>query len=133
MTNATFTTAPITHQVGAVVERNRFVVLAGGKLEHCTAAKKPYGHVGQAGAPAGVRAPGDVTAGRPDYLAVNCFPCVVDVDVATGAVFAVGDPVHTAADGKAAKSGGKIAGIALSTGKNGRVRVSLFHPAATAD
>lgn len=126
MTNAVFSTGPITKEVSALVHKFRFVELTNDKVAEATGAKLPYGYVRQAAAPQ-VREENGLAYGLPEHVAVVTHQAVVDVETAEES-FAVGATVYAAAEGKAAASGTVAVGIAERDVQNGRVRVHMFHP-----
>ncbi|WP_312099004.1 hypothetical protein [Corynebacterium dentalis] len=128
MTNAVFTTGPVTKKVTAKVEKFRFVDLAAEGVKHASGTALPYGYVRQTAAPV-ARAEGDVSYGLPDIVAVVTHQAVVEVATAE-TKFTPGAKVYAAADGKAAASGTIAVGLAEGDVANGRVRVHMFHPAA---
>lgn len=128
MTNAVFTTGPVTKKVTAKVEKFRFVDLTADGVKHAAGTALPYGYVRQTAAPV-ARAEGDVSYGLPDIVAVVTHQAVVEV-ATDEASFTVGAKVYAAADGKAAASGTIAVGLAEGDVANGRVRVHMFHPAA---
>lgn len=130
MTNAVFTTGPITKRVSAPVKKFRFVDLSDGKVKLAEGKTLPYGYVRQDAAPE-AREINDIAHGVPDVVAVVTHQAVVDVDT-DAKDFKPGDKVFVAAEGKAAKTGTVAVGLAEREVANGRIRVHMFHPAALA-
>lgn len=128
MTNAVFTTGPITKTVAAPVKKFRFVDLVEGKVKLAEGKALPYGYVRQDAAPV-KREDNDLSYGLPESVAVVTHQAVVDVET-DAKDFKVGDKVFVAAEGKAAKTGTVAVGLAEREPRNGRVRVHIFHPAA---
>lgn len=126
MSNPSFSTGNLSKEVGAPVAPFRFVSLVEGKIQHADGTKVPYGAVSAAGAPKANRADNDLSFGVPHLIRVHASQCVVEIETAD--TFAVGDLVYVAANGKAAKTGTAVAGLAERKTTNGRVRVHLFHP-----
>lgn len=130
MTNAVFSTGPVTKEVAALVHKFRFVDLVDGKVLEAAGTALPYGAVRQSAAPE-ARAENDVAYGLPSIVAVNTHQAVVDIETDDTA-FTVGALVYVAAEGKAAATGTVAVGIAERDVRNGRVRVHMFHPLALA-
>lgn len=130
MTNAVFSTGPVTKFVASKVEPYRLVDIAEeGKVAHAKGDKLPYGAVAQNAAPK-AREDNDISYGLPDNVAVNTHQAVVLVECAD--TIPVGDKVFAAADGKVSKTGEVAVGISEGAGHSGTVRVHLFHPAGLA-
>jgi len=130
MSNPTFFTGNLTKEAGAPVTPFRFVSLKDGRVQHADGSAVPYGAVTAAAAPKEDRRDNDLSYGVPHLVRVHASQCVVEIETADE--FKVGDTVYAAKDGKAAKSGKAVAGLAERETRGGRVRVHLFHPAAAA-
>lgn len=119
MTNAVFSTGPITKEVSAAVEPHHFVDLdSDGKVAHSSGANFPYGSV---------RQNADPDAGHlPNHVAVNTHQAVVNIE--TSDEFSAGDLVYVGANGVATASGTVAVGIAERPSQGGRIRVHQFHP-----
>lgn len=128
MTNAVFTTSPITKEAGEKVDKFRLVELSDGKVIHATGDSLPYGYIRQPAAPQ-AREENDLSYGLPHLVAVVTHQAVVEVEVATGATFTPGAAVYAAADGKVSNTGTVAIGLAEGEVRGSRVRVHLFHPA----
>lgn len=128
MTNAIFTTGPITKEAGEKVEKFRLVELSDGKVSHATGDTLPYGYIRQSAAPQ-AREDNDLSYGLPHLVAVVTHQAVVEVEIATGATFTPGAVVYAAADGKVTNYGTVAIGLAEGEAHGNRVRVHLFHPA----
>lgn len=128
MTNAIFSTSPITKEAGVKVEKFRLVELDAGKVKHATGDNLPYGYVRQAAAPQ-AREDNDLSYGLPHLVAVVTHQAVVEVEVAPGATFTPGAAVYAAADGKVSNTGTVAVGLAEGEARGTRVRVHLWHPA----
>lgn len=131
MTNAVFTTSPITKEAGEKVDKFRLVELSNGKVIHATGDSLPYGYIRQPAAPQ-AREENDSSYGLPHLVAVVTHQSVVEVEAANGAVFAAGDAVYAVADGKVHNAGTVAIGLAEGEVRGSRVRVHLFHPAGMA-
>lgn len=129
MTNAVFSTGPVTKEAAARVHKFRFVDLdAEGKVVEAAGKALPYGYVRQDAAPQ-ARKTNDVSYGLPEFVAVATHQAVVEVETAEKS-FKVGAKVFAAAEGKAAATGTIAVGLAEGDVRNGRVRVHMFHPGA---
>lgn len=127
MTNAVFSTGPVTKLVASTIEPYRLVDLVDeGKVAHAKGTKLPYGAVAQKAAPE-ARRDNDISYGLPNNIAVNTHQAVVLIE--SSDTIPVGDKVYAAADGKVAKDGDVVVGISEGAGHSGTVRVHLFHPA----
>lgn len=130
MTNAVFSTGPVTKFVATKVEPYRLVdIVEDGKVSHAAGTALPYGAIAQHAAPE-AREDNDVSYGLPANVAVNTHQAVVLVK--SDDSIPVGDKVFAAADGKVSKEGTVAVGISEGDGHSGTVRVHLFHPAGLA-
>nr|WP_286981452.1 hypothetical protein [Corynebacterium sp. UBA5992] len=130
MTNAVFTTGPITKQVSAPVSKFRLVSLVAEKIKHADGTALPYGYVGHPAAPE-AREDNDVAYGLPRSVAVVTHQAVVLIET-DATDFKPGDVAYVAADGKVAKTGTVAVGLIERERHYGCVRVHMFHPAALA-
>ncbi|MFI8664237.1 capsid cement protein [Rhodococcus qingshengii] len=129
MSNPTFGNGPITHKVAAAVTKFHVVKLGAAGIALSGATDLPYGAVAQSGAPAATRADGDLSHGLPSVLAVHTVG-VLPLTKSAAVVFATGDPVYVAADGKVAKTGTHSVGITVkaSAASDSTVRTQLAGP-----
>lgn len=131
MSNPTFRSGPITFPVKSDVKKFRLVQVANGGISHAGATGAIFGAVTENGA-----APHDAQAdtlviGAPNSVAVHIGPATVPLEVAGAAVdIKAGAAVYAAADGKVAKTGSVIVGVAARDGSGTTVKTVLLAPIA---